>query len=77
MPGVIRPYTLIDVLGAINGQSQASTDTTTGASATGFGVVAEADEQITATQITDAATTILVTAAPGWDQEVWGAWAWQ
>jgi hypothetical protein len=76
MPGVIRPYTLVDLLGAINGQSQASTSTTTGASATGFGVVAEADEQITSAQVADSAGGQVVTAAPGWDQEVWGAWAW-
>lgn len=77
MPGVLRPYTLIDLLGAINGQSSASSDTTTGASATGFGVVAEADESIPATSLLDAATGLVVTAAPGWGQEVWGAFAWQ
>jgi hypothetical protein len=77
MPGVLRPYTLIDLLGQINGQSQASSDTTTGASATGFGVVAEADEQIPATSLVDAATTLLLTSAPGWDQAQWGGFTWQ
>lgn len=77
MPGVLRPYTLIDLLGQINGQAQASSDTTTGASASGFGVVAEGDEQIPATSIVDTATGIVVGAAPGWGHEVWGAWAWQ
>ena len=71
-PGVLRPYTLIDVLGALNGQSQAGTSTSTGASATAFGQVGEANEQITAA---DSAFGT-VRSAPGWDQGVWGAATW-
>lgn len=71
-PGVLRPYTLIDVLGAINGQSQTGTSASTGASATAYGQVAEADEQITAADSAFAT----VQAAPGWDQGVWGVGTW-
>lgn len=77
MPGVMRPNTLIDLLGVINGQSQATGSTTTGASATGFGVIAEGDESIPATSLVDAAASVLLTAVPGWDQEVWCASVWQ
>lgn len=76
MPGVIRPYTLVDLLGSINGQSQGSSDTTTGASATGFGQVAEADEQIPATSVTDTATGLASASAPGWGSVTWGGYAW-
>ncbi len=72
MPGVLRPYTLIDLLGQINGQSQSNTGTTTGASATAFAQIAEVDEQITAT---DTVAGVVRTVA-GWDQEVWGASSW-
>lgn len=72
MPGVLRPYTLIDLLGQINGQAQSNTGTTTGASATAFGQIAEANEQITAS---DSATGVVRSVA-GWDQEVWGASTW-
>lgn len=76
MPGVIRPYTLQDLLGALNGQSQGSSDTTTGAASTGFGVIAEADESIPATSVTDTATGLLVTSAPGWGGLTWGGFSW-
>jgi hypothetical protein len=72
MPGVLRPNTLIDLLGQINGQAQTSTDTSTGAAATAFGQIAEVSEQITAV---DSASGV-VRAVAGWDQEVWGASTW-
>lgn len=68
--GVFRPYTLVDVLGSINGQNSASPDTST----SGVGFIAEADEQ---TAWADSATTVVRTSVPGWDQEVWGGSAWQ
>jgi hypothetical protein len=72
MAGVLRPYTLIDVLGQINGQSQSSTGTTTGASSTAFGQIGEVNEQVSAV---DSAVGV-VRAVAGWDQEVWGASTW-
>jgi hypothetical protein len=68
--GVYRPMTWADLLNSINGQNSASADTST----SGLGYVAEADEQ---TAWADSVTGILVTAAPGWDQEVLGGFAWQ
>jgi hypothetical protein len=68
--GVYRPMTWADLLNSINGQNSASVDTAT----SGLGYVAEADEQ---TAWADAATGIVFTGYPGWDQEVWGATAWQ
>lgn len=68
--GVYRPMTWTDLLNSINGQNSASVDTST----TGLGYVAEADEQ---TAWADSVSALVVTAAPGWDQEVWGASAFQ
>lgn len=70
MPGVIRPYTLADVLGTINSQATASNALTT---ATGVGFFSEADETV---PLADSATA--TAAAPaGWDAGVWGATLWQ
>lgn len=75
MPGVIRPYTLTDVLATIN-QSAQNANANTGLSATVYSVIAEADESVLATSIADSATT--TAAAPtGWDQGQWGATQWQ
>lgn len=68
MPGVFRPYTLVDVLGTINGQSQDVPDTTVN----GVGYYAEADESM---EIGDSATTYLQTAQ-AWDQGQWGSIGW-
>lgn len=68
MPGVVRPYTLPDVLAQIiGGQGQPSTtDTPTGQ-------FAEADEAVT---VSDSVTGTTQTP-PGWDGSVWGAFTWQ
>ena len=67
--GVFRPYTLVDVLGSINNNNNATADTST----SGLGTIGEADEQTT---WADSATTVLRTSVPGWDQEVWGGSDW-
>jgi hypothetical protein len=67
--GVFRPYSLVDVLGSINNQNSSSPDT----SISGVGALGEVDEQTT---WADSASTFLLTSAPAWDQEVWGAVAW-
>jgi hypothetical protein len=68
--GVYRPLTWVDLLQSINGQNSATADTSTA----GLGYVAEADEETT---WADAATGLVVTGSPGWDQEVWGASVYQ
>jgi hypothetical protein len=76
MPGVIRPYTLVDVLATINGQGAAAgSSTSVGVSAAGFGVVAEVDDAVPGVSMADAATA---TAAPpaSWDQGTWGGVQW-
>lgn len=67
--GVFRPYTLVDVLGSINGQNSSTPDTST----SGVGALAEADEQTT---WADSAITVVRTTLPTWDQEVWGGSVW-
>ena len=72
MPGVIRPYTLLDVLSTINNQNNntGQFDTTT----SGLGDFAEADEpSITTADAATAATPV----NPGWDQSEWGVFNWQ
>lgn len=73
MPGVLRPYTLVDVLSTIynqNGQGN------TGSSATALTVplsaVAEADETATMGDTAFAASQTNIT----WDQGVWSAGTW-
>ncbi len=68
--GLYRPMTWVDLLNSINGQNTSSADTST----SGLGYVAEVDEQTT---WADAATGLVATTAPGWDQGIWGAMAWQ
>lgn len=68
MPGVVRPTTIVDVLGTINQQSQQQT----GDLINGFGDFVETAEQAT---IADSAT-VTHSAPPGWDQSTWGAFAW-
>lgn len=71
MPGINRPYTLRDVLGAINDQLGAQQQAAT--SITGLGYFGEADETLTSTD----AVTGYVTAPFGWDGGTWGAIVWQ
>lgn len=71
MPGILRPYTLIDILATINdqaGQQQADSTALTAP----LSSVAEADEQTT---VSDSATGS-VRAPQGWDQGVWGGSSW-
>lgn len=71
MPGIVRPYTLRDVLGAINDQLGAQQQAAT--SITGLGFFGEADETLAATD----AVSDAVTAPLGWDGGTWGAIQWQ
>jgi hypothetical protein len=69
MPGVLRPYTLADVLGAMNSQVQGAQQTEL---LSGVGSFAEADETVV---LADSATG--GHAAPAaWDAGVWGATQW-
>jgi hypothetical protein len=69
MPGVVRPTTIVDVLGTLNQQNAEQT----GDLINGFGDFAETDEQST---ITDSAT-VTHSAPPGWDLATWGSCVWQ
>lgn len=68
MPGVVRPTTLIDVLGTLNQQNQQQQ----GDLVNGFGDFVETDEHAT---ITDSAT-VTHSAPPAWDNSTWGAFVW-
>lgn len=70
MPGVLRPYTLVDILGTLNGGVQQATQGTT--TITGTSVVAESDET---TAFSDTVTGT-VTTNQGWDQVTWGTVSW-
>lgn len=70
MPGVFRPYTLVDVLGQLNEQSQQAQQN--GAQVVAVGTFAQTGEQTT---MTDAVTTT-VQASPAWDGGVWGSVTW-
>ena len=67
MPGVIRAYTLVDVLATINSQNntgnQGNTVLTTPLSAVG-----EVDETVPSSDLAASVTSM----PKGWDQEVWG-----
>lgn len=67
MPGVYRPYTLVDVLGTLSQQSQQQADLVNG-----FGDFAETDEQV---HIADAMTLTHGTS-PMWDAGTWGTFTW-
>jgi hypothetical protein len=67
MPGVNRPYTLVDVLGTLNQQSQPASDLLDG-----FGDFAETAEQGT---LADSAV-LTHSAPPGYDQATWGTAIW-
>lgn len=69
--GVNRPMTLVDVLQTIYDQANSASQANL-TSVPGLGVVAEADETLMST---DTAITY-VTIPLGWDQEGWGAIAW-
>lgn len=69
MPGVLRPYTLTDVIATLNGQSTAATPDT---SINGIGVYAEDDDAVT---VGDSWTSA-VQANPTWDNGIWGQFTW-
>jgi len=73
MPGVIRPYTLTDVLQTMN-QAQINSGATTGDNATLFGVISEVDDSVTA--LADFGTAAHSPTA-GWDAGYWGSVTWQ
>jgi hypothetical protein len=68
MPGVFRPYTLIDVLGQIQQQAIGDTDT----SVSGVGYFAEADETMALAD----SVTATAGANPAWGGGTWGAVVW-
>lgn len=68
MAGVVRPTTIVDVLGTLNQQNSDQT----GDLVNGFGDFVETDEQAT---LADSAV-ITHSARPGWDQSTWGACTW-
>lgn len=70
MPGVFRPYTLVDVLGTLNDQSTANIGSD--AIVNGLGVFAETDE--TASMADSMATTVQLNSV--YDAGVWGALTW-
>lgn len=67
MPGVFRPYTLVDILGTIQESAQQTADIVNG-----LGQFAEDDETLGA--IDSMTTTVQV--SPAWDAGVWGAVTW-
>ena len=68
MPGVFRPYTLTDVLGALQQQAQPDTDT----SVSGVGFFAEADETVASADFATASGQ-----QPGsWDNLDWSGFFW-
>jgi hypothetical protein len=69
MPGVFRPYSLVDILGTLNDQSSQPVGSEI---VNGLGYFAEVDETITSA---DSAFTS-VQLPPGWDQSVWGGFLW-
>lgn len=69
MPGVFRPYTLIDVLGVLNEQS---TEQQTSTVAAAVALFAQTGEGST---VHDTMTTT-VQASPAWDTGVWGSTTW-
>lgn len=70
MPGVFRPYTLVDVLGTLN--QQIAQQQGGSVSVNGFGDFAEIDET---SVYTDSVTTS-VQVNPTWDNGTWGGISW-
>ncbi len=68
MPGVFRPYTLVDILGTLNDQSLAAQ----GSVINGIGFFAETDENFS---FSDSVTTT-VQANATYDNGAWGFFTW-
>jgi len=64
MPGVYRPYTVVDVIASLSGQNQApdTSETLTGA-------VAEAEETMALSETVDQ-------PASAWNGDLWGGFSW-
>jgi hypothetical protein len=71
MPGVLRPYTLVDVLGTIYGQTTQLSQQLSGNSGS-IGIVAEAEDPVTS------ADTLFgsVSSVLGWDQGLFNSVSW-
>jgi len=73
MPGVFRPYNLVDVLGTINDQSAALIGSAQ--MITTLGAFAEADETLGASDVVSATTQLA--SVQTWDSGTnWGAFSW-
>jgi hypothetical protein len=72
MPGVVRPYTLVDVLSTIYNQTSTLSQQLNG-TAGSIGIIGEADEPITSG---DSAVSG-VSSNLGWDQGSFNAVSWQ
>lgn len=68
--GVMRPTTLVDLLGALAGANSGASQVSTTIS--GIGYIAEVDETSTSTD----AVTAIAQSLPPWDQAQWGAVSW-
>lgn len=68
MPGVFRPYTLVDILGTLNEETQGAQGTII----TAQGLFAETDESFTSS---DTMTTV-VQANRNYDAGNWGSFTW-
>lgn len=71
MSGVLRAYSLADVLGTLNSQSSGGASSATG-TVTGVGFFSEADESVPMGDTVTAAAAV----PAGWDGGVWGATVW-
>ncbi len=69
MPGVFRPYTLVDILGTMNDQITNGNQVDT---PNGLGDFAETEEVL---PISDTMDTT-VRANPTWDNGTWGTFTW-
>ena len=73
MPGVFRPYNLVDVLNTINEQSSALTGSAQ--MITTLGAFAEADETVGAVDVV--AASVQLASSETWDSGTnWGAFSW-
>ncbi len=72
MPGVLRPYNLVDVLGTIYGQTGQGSASSSTVLTVPLSAVVEVDDTATASDSAFAATQTNI----AWDQGVWSACTW-